>query len=224
MISVIVPCYNMASYVAQTLFSLKCQTYDDWECIVIDDRSKDNSSSVILNETFGHSRFTVQMIENSGVAVARNTGIEQARGEYILCLDADDMLVPNALKVFATTWAANPDASLLVPQIHCFGACKDHIKERTWFGYEDLKIRCTPPNSSCFKKKDWERVGGYRSGTMYEDWEFWLRLLYNNDKVINIPEVLIEYRVRGCSRVHEAGKERARELEIIRKLNPEIFK
>lgn len=223
-INIIIPCYNQAQYVAETIRSVKAQTSNDWECVIVDDGSYDGSGEIIDKETEGDPRFHVVHTWNRGVAAARNLGIWLTEGGYILPLDADDKLAPEAVSRFIEGWEKNPDASLLVPMIRKFGqGLFPVVQERMWKGYEALKTQCSPTNSSCFKRSDWERVGGYSEGTMYEDWEFWIRLLYGNDNVVNIPEVLVEYRVHGDSRWHQAVKHHERELEIMKGMNPKIF-
>jgi glycosyltransferase involved in cell wall biosynthesis len=224
-ISIIIPCYNGEAFVKEAIDSVKAQTSDKWECVIVDDGSTDESGSIIDNETDGDKRFIVRHIENGGVANARNVGILVASGKYILPLDADDKLRPQAIERFFEFWYAHPDASLLVPARQNFdedGPIK--IQKRKWKGFVNLTIQCTPQNTSCYRKSDWQRVGGYRDGTMYEDWEFWLRLLHGNAHVVNIDEVLVDYRVRKDSRVHEADKRRALEVLKIKKMNPQIYK
>ena len=221
---VVIPCYNVEKYIGETIASVKAQSTKGWKCVIVDDGSTDGSPSIIDEATSGDGRFKVFHTENRGVSAARNIGIQAASGGYILPLDADDRLLPYSVKTFLAEWKAHPDASLIVPQIRKFGDCvKTYVQDRTWRGYEHLKSVCTPTNSSSFRWSDWNRVGGYRHGTMYEDWEFWLRLLYHNDNVINVPEVLIEYRVHSDSRWHEAVKRHDAELQIIRQMNPQIF-
>ncbi len=221
-ISIIIPCHNMAEYIRDTIASVKDQTSDNWECIIVDDGSRDKSAKFIDEATAGDERFKVFHTENKGVAAARNLAIMNATGRYILPLDADDILMPNAVERFTEAWKENPGASLIVPMIEHFGM-SSQIQDRKWYGYKDLMKRCTPTNSSCFRRYDWGRVGGYRHESMYEDWEFWLRLLYKNDTVVNIPEILARYRVRQESRYRTAVKRHKEELEILRKLNPLIF-
>ena len=224
MITVVIPCFNAARYVAEAIESLKAQTMPFWECIIVDDGSTDGSGDIIHRLTDGDPRFGVIHTENRGVAAARNLAISKSFGQYILPLDADDRLMPTALERFTQGWEENPNASLLVPQIRRFGeGLAPLVQDRQWHGYDDLKLRCTPTNSSCFRRIDWERVGGYRDGVMYEDWEFWLRLLYRNDRVVNIPEVLVEYRVHPDSRWHQAVKDHDAETMKIAKLNPKIY-
>ena len=202
MIHIVIPCYNMEAFVGDAIRSVKSQTSSDWDCIVVDDGSTDSSGRIIDRLTDGDPRFRVIHSRNKGVAHARNLAILEAGDGYILPLDADDVLVP---------------------RIGRFGNGRLERQDRLWTGYEELKRRCTPTNSSCFRYDDWKRVGGYRSWSMYEDWEFWLRLLYKNDNVVNIPEVLVGYRVRPNSRVRKAIARHAWEVSLIRRFNPEIF-
>ena len=240
-ISVIIPCYNSVKYIAKTIASVKRQEYENFECIIVDDGSNDGSEAIVELETEGDDRFLVVHTRNRGVSAARNLGIVIASGEYILPLDADDRLTHNAVSTFAKMWEENPDASLLVPKIEKYEEVDPlsalgrayvrkyksniirEVQDRRWKGYENLKTECTPTISSCFRKSDWARVGGYRDGTMYEDWEFWLRLLYKNDNVVNIPEVLVEKITHVDSRFYEAYKNNDAEVEIIHRMNPEIF-
>ena len=223
-ILVVVPCYNAIKYIEEAVATIKEQTASGWKCVIVDDGSTDGSSELIDRLIRRDRRFKAYHTENRGVAAARNLGIASEDYRYVLPFDADDRLMPQALERFMDYWKENPDASLLIPQIHKFGEIREHVQKRSWYGYRDLRVRCSPTNSSCFKKEDWERVGGYRHGTMYEDWEFWLRLLYKNDNVVNIPEVLVEYRSHPDSRWHDAVKRHNEEYEIIRKMNPLIFK
>jgi glycosyltransferase involved in cell wall biosynthesis len=96
-VSVIIPAYNAASYIGETLNSVIHQTYTDFEILVVDDGSSDDTSSVV--KAFDDDRIICIYQSNQGVSVARNTGIFQARGEYIAFLDADDLWHQEKLKV-----------------------------------------------------------------------------------------------------------------------------
>ena len=99
MISVIVPVYNSEQYLSRCLKNVAQQTYMDFECIVIDDGSKDNSLFIAKEYESKDSRFRVFHKENGGVSSARNYGIERARGEYLYFVDSDDELYDDALSV-----------------------------------------------------------------------------------------------------------------------------
>lgn len=102
MVSVIMPCYNACKYIREAIESVVHQTYNDWELIIIDDGSTDDSVAVV--EQFQkdnplEKRVRLIRQENAGACRARNNGIAQANGEYIKFLDADDMLFPDALRL-----------------------------------------------------------------------------------------------------------------------------
>jgi len=91
-VSVIIPCYNDAAYVSETLESVKNQTYANWQCIIINDGSTDNTKDVVLSAIGSDERFVYIETANNGPAAARNIGIETASGFFILPLDADDII------------------------------------------------------------------------------------------------------------------------------------
>lgn len=228
LISVIIPCYNLAAYVGEAIRSVKDQIFRDWECVIVNDGSTDESHAAILEEILDPGtgkidpRFIYVSQPNHGVAAARNGAISLAHGRYILPLDADDRLRPSALGAIADGFASDPTAAIAIGYVHRFGGDERKCEHR-WKSYEELKWRNFIPNSSAFRKCDWKRVGGYRDGTMYEDWEFWLRLLYKNDRAVDLRKVIIDYRVRPGSRVTEAMKRDAEEREIARRMNPAIY-
>lgn len=91
LVSVITPCYNGAKYIGETIESVLSQTYKDWEMIIVDDGSSDNSADIIAEYAEKDSRIKYVRQKNSGSAAARNTGIKTAEGQYIALLDADDL-------------------------------------------------------------------------------------------------------------------------------------
>ena len=112
-ISIIVANYNYASFLPDALNSVLAQTIDNWECIIIDDGSTDNSVEIIKKYVKKDSRFQLIQIPHSGVSVARNTGLDAARGEYIAFLDSDDWLELNTYEKLAKEIENNPDIDLI---------------------------------------------------------------------------------------------------------------
>jgi glycosyltransferase involved in cell wall biosynthesis len=96
-VSVVVPVFNTAPYLADALTSLQAQVFADFEVLVIDDGSTDNSVEIAMSFAVSDSRFQVFPFEHGGLAVARNRGIELAKGQYIYFFDSDDLLTPDAI-------------------------------------------------------------------------------------------------------------------------------
>lgn len=96
--SIIIPAYNTENFIRECLESVSLQTFNNWECIIIDDGSTDNTLSIIKEFGNKDSRFKILCQQNSGPVVAREKGISQAKGEYLVFVDSDDRLVPYALE------------------------------------------------------------------------------------------------------------------------------
>jgi glycosyltransferase involved in cell wall biosynthesis len=97
LVSIIVPVYNGAGFIPDTLESVRRQTHPEWECIIIDDGSTDNTAAIVKREIAGDPRFIYTYQPNAGLSAARNAGIERAKGAYFQFLDADDVLLPSKL-------------------------------------------------------------------------------------------------------------------------------
>lgn len=91
LISVVTPVFNAEKFLAETIESVQAQTYENWELLLVNDGSKDNSLRIAKEYAKKDKRIKVYSIGNSGAAVARNTGIEKAKGDYICFIDADDL-------------------------------------------------------------------------------------------------------------------------------------
>lgn len=113
MISVIVPIYNSEKYLRQCINSLIRQTYEDIEVLLIDDGSKDGSSEICLEYTKNDKRIKYIYQENQGVSSARNTGLDNLSGEYVLFVDSDDWLPENAIELMCEK-AATTEADLVI--------------------------------------------------------------------------------------------------------------
>lgn len=113
LISVIVPCYNYAHYLSATLNSILEQTISDWECIIIDDGSTDNTKEIAENYCSNDNRFIYSYQNNQGLSSARNKGINRAKGKYIQFLDADDMIAPEKMKEQLSCFESKPDLDIV---------------------------------------------------------------------------------------------------------------
>lgn len=99
LVSIITPSYNSSKYISQTIESVLAQTYQDWEMIIVDDKSIDNSVEIIKKYLSQDNRIKLHILENnSGASIARNTAIDFAQGRFIAFLDSDDLWLPQKLE------------------------------------------------------------------------------------------------------------------------------
>lgn len=186
-ISVIIPAYNYGRYLDECIISVLNQGMAN-EIIVVDDESTDNTKEVV-------ARYPVKYIwqKNKGLSGARNTGIKAATSEYIMCLDADDMLRPDALKEHLAI--AAPDA---ISQCGLMYFGSQVATYRPQGANLDSLIRSnTVYCNSVFPKKAWEGVEYDESETMrlgLEDWLFWIELAIRDYKVNTSDYISLLYR------------------------------
>ena len=198
-VSVIIPCYNLGKYLDEAVDSVLAQTFRDFEIIVVNDGSTDRATNELLDR---YDRPTVRVIrtKNQGLARARNTGIAEARGEYILPLDADDTIGPRYLELAVARLNSNRNLGIVYCRGELFGDRNGPVAapefSRRIMLFSNL-IFC----SALFRKEDWRRVGGYNPEMVHgcEDWDFWLSVLELGRTVHRIPRVLFFYRVREAS-------------------------
>ena len=200
-VSIVVPCFNQEAFVAEALDSVSSQTYRDWECVVVDDGSTDNSAGIIRSRIGNDTRFIYIRKDNGGVSSARNLGFALATGDYLLPLDADDKLHPTFLQRVIACFAEHPQTDLVHCKTRLFGA-RNKIWRLPSYSYEKLLWQNMLVNSSVFRRDSFARSSGYseRMAHGFEDWEFYLRLLNPGSQVRFIDSALFYYRVKKVSR------------------------
>lgn len=201
-ISVVIPCYNHGAYLPDTLESLWAQTFTDFEVVIINDGSTDRNTIDFLDK-LQDERVRVIHTPNRGVSAARNVGIRESRGRYILPLDSDDKISPTYMKLAVSVLDASPDVAVVYCERVLFGE-KEGMEPLPPFDSERLLFdNCIYP-AAFFRKQDWHLVGGYCESMIYgwEDWDFWISLSELKKQVVKIPEPLFHYRVRSNSRDH----------------------
>ncbi len=199
-ISVVIPCFNLGTYLCEAIDSVLSQTFQDIEIIVVNDGSTDQKTNQIIDK-LDKLKVKVINISNQGPSVARNIGIAQANGEYILPLDADDKIAPTYLEKAVQILDENGSIGIVYCKAMLFGQVN---REWELSDYEfpnillDNVIFC----SAVFRKKDWNRVNGYNPNMTvgWEDYDFWLSIIELGKEVHKIPEYLFFYRKRIGSR------------------------
>lgn len=199
-ISIIVPCYNGEKYIRETLDCLQKQTIDDWECIIVNDGSTDNSLEILKEYAAKDSRYKYIDKENGGPAIARNTAIAASSGKYILPLDADDLIAPFYAEKAIDYLETHSNCKVVYGIAYFFGDLTGEwvLSE---YNYEKELWKNSIYCSAVYRKTDYDRTKGYNPNMRFgnEDWDFWLSLLSENDEVYKIPEKVFFYRKHGVS-------------------------
>lgn len=193
MISVVIPSYNQSKTLPEAIESVLDQSIN-CELIVVDDGSTDNSLEIARS-------YPIKVISqvNKGLASARNTGIMNALGDYILFLDADDLLLPDCIKRLEEVIKVT-QADVVAPSFGEFGTSQ-RIVILQGFNFEDLKVANRLGYCAAIKKSVLQEVGGYspRMTWGYEDYHLWFNLMSLRKSFAIIPEVLWMYRTKSDS-------------------------
>jgi glycosyltransferase involved in cell wall biosynthesis len=208
-ISIIVPCYNQAQYLDECLQSVLEQTYQNWECIIVNDGSTDETEKIAQKFESIDVRFRYFFQENKGVSSARNLAIFEAVSPLILPLDGDDFLSLEYVEKAINCFEQNPNLTLVYPNVNRFGE-KNGLWNLKPFSLQNLAIDNMIVVSSVFKKQDWERVGGFDQKMLYgiEDWEFWIAILKNDGLVKKMDHVGLHYRIAQKSRQTDLNQQK----------------
>ena len=212
-VSVIVPCFNQAEYLEEALESVLKQTYQNWECIIINDGSEDDTERIAKKWVKKHKRFKYFFQKNEGLSSARNLGIKNSTGKYIVALDADDKISPDYLLKLNHTLSNNPDLKIVYSKAEKFGI-EDGPLDLPSFSLFDLSNKNMIYCSAMFQKKDWKRVGGYDEKMIYglEDWEFWISILKDGGEVKCLDFVGFYYRIKETSMLKEMDVDKRKKM------------
>lgn len=223
LVSVVVPVYNMESFLPETLDSILASDYPNFEVVVVDDGSKDASYSVACDYAKKDRRVRAYTQPNGGACAARNQAVRLAEGEFILPVDADNLIEPGLIADSVKEILKDPSVKVVAPRADFFG-------ERTgeWklppFSLHLLARKNIMDTCALYRKKEWERVEGYCENIIArEDWEFWIAVLKDGGKVVRLPEIGLHYRIRNVSK---RVTDRSLKRHVVKTLNarhPEFF-
>ncbi|MBZ0266921.1 glycosyltransferase, partial [bacterium] len=204
-VSVIIPARDAADTIAETFHSLTAQTFSDWEAIVIDDGSTDDTAAIARRQAERDPRFRVITGDAAGVGAARNKGLEQARSDWILFLDADDWIVPTHLEKLTESTRQDPELSGAACRYARVSENGTVIDVGRWWQpdrlFEEFARTCPWTVHSCIVRKDLVfEVGGFLPGwKTCEDWDLWQRVTRTGARFALVDEPLALYRMRPGS-------------------------
>ncbi|MDR1553657.1 MAG: glycosyltransferase [Prevotellaceae bacterium] len=224
LVSVIVPVYNMQNYIAETLDSVLASSYHNYEIIIIDDGSTDNSSEIIKSYVAKSDKIKFFKQTNKGVSAARNHAIKRSAGEYILPVDADDLISSNYIKEAVNVLKNNPQIKVVCCEVERFGE-KTGIKKYPSFSYKLLARKNMIVNSAMFRKSDWEKTdGGYCEEEIFcEDWDFWISMFKTGGEFLRLPFVGLRYRIRQSSRRINVHSKKRKMIDMINSRHKEFI-
>jgi glycosyltransferase involved in cell wall biosynthesis len=203
-ITILMPAYNAGLYIHEAIDSVLAQSFSDFELIIVDDGSTDDTKAKVLSYT--DSRIQLLEIEHGGVSKALNTGLVKAKGKYVARFDADDVCYPNRLErqfsfleKYPEYVVVGSDAEYMLEdgnhlfQFSCIGHTHQEIKGKLYF-------YCPFIHSSVMYRKDAVvKVGSYSLfAHNFEDYFLWTKLI-NEGKLCNLPETLIKVRFNPAS-------------------------
>ena len=198
-ITVIVPNYNKSQYIEECIQSIKDQTFNDFECIIVDDGSIDNSKEIINKLIENDNRFQLFCNTNHGLSFSRNFGIKNANTEFVLPLDSDDYIEKDYVKRIIEHFNQHPETTLFYGKWFFIGYNADYMNFKLGnLHYIDYKTLLRGNSIHCccaYRKKNAIDCGLFDENMQgYEDWEFLIRLLYKDKIVAYDPHISLYYR------------------------------
>ena len=222
-ISIVIPAYNQAVYLPESVQSVLNQTVADFEVIIVDDGSTDNTREVALS--FNDQRIYYIFQENAGLSAARNTGIRNASGDYLLFLDSDDLLMPNALELHLAAKARHPQAGLFVGgwvKINSSGSpLSEEQAPPQYIDFASLLTGNPFPVHGAMIARNWlDRIGLFdESLRSVEDWDLWLRFCIKGGVISTFSHTVCMYRMHPAQMTRNPDRMHTATLAVLDKLS-----
>jgi len=234
LVTVYITNYNYDKFIKQSIDSALNQKFRDFEIIIIDDGSTDNSKNII-EQYRNHPKVTIIYQKNKGLNVSNNIAIKQARGKYIMRLDADDYLNENALTILSQKLINDKNLALVFPDYYLVDGNGNILAEEKRHNFENVTMYDQPAHGACtmIRKDVLIELEGYSEEfTRQDGYELWIKVI-KNKKVANIDLPLFYYRQHGNNLTtnkeklyntrHEIVKKHTQDLNIKSKNNIAII-
>ena len=220
-VSIVVPTFNHAQFLHQALASVVAQTFQNWEAIIVNNFSTDDTIKIV--ESFGEKRFRLINFRNDGViAASRNEGIRQSNGSVIAFLDSDDLWYPNKLEHCMPAFDAHADvvchgenwiSNNMHPRQILYGPQKNAQYARLLY-----RGNCVSTSATLVRKDLLIEVRGFSTELEYitaEDYDLWLKLAHRKSRFAFIPEILGEFRQHQLGASSSVERHLRSELAVI---------
>ena len=204
-VSVVVPCFNSARWLPETVACLEAQTLADFEVVLVDDGSTDGTGALVERLAAAKPSLVTRTPRqaNGGLASARNLGIRHAAGRYILPLDADDLLTEDFLERCAAELDEHPDVDVVYTERLEFGTVERLVRPGP-FALEQLRYFNRISYASMYRRRLWDDVGGYRTNVSgFDDWDLWVAAAARGCRGRFVPGPRLLHRRRPGSLMSE---------------------
>jgi hypothetical protein len=226
-VSVVVSLYDYSDVVRETLDSICASSDVEFEVIVVEDHATDDSRRVVLDALDARPDVAMMLIAkdvNEGLAAARNDGFAAARAEFVMVMDADNLVYPTCLRRLADALNDDPGAAAAYAILEDFGARRDIRSALAW----DVERLCRAnyiDAQAMLRRSAWSDLGGYRGDDDvfgWEDWDLWLRLARSGGHAVGVREILGRYRVQPSSMISLTNLATDTAIDAIRRRYPEL--
>ncbi len=217
-VSVLIPCFNVDTTIDEALSSLKAQSLQDFEVVLVDDGSEDETLPHLHNWAGADPRFRVIALPHGGIIPALNAGLEACQSNIIARMDADDRSAPDRLQQQVDMLTAHPEIAVVSSLIRGFPEEKLGVEFREYINWlnelltdDEIKQRMYLKSplahpSVAFRRTWVNQVGGYQDHGWAEDYDLWLRLFQAGAHFIKVPQVLLEWRDHPRRLTHTDGR------------------
>lgn len=209
LLTIITPCFNSEKTLEKTLQSVFNQSFQDWELIIVNDGSTDDTEKISLEWVQKDPRFKYFYKENGGLGKARNFGIQKAEGIYILPLDSDNIIEKDFTKDAIKVFENNKEVGVVYGNAEYFGE-KTGIWKVDDYELDKLLVHNYIDACAVYRKNIWLDVKGYDENMPFqghEDWEFWIALGNINIQFHHLNKVTFKYFVSSTSMIRSFTKE-----------------
>lgn len=200
-ISVVLPTYNGQEYIKEAIESIINQTFEDWELIIVNDCSTDETGKIIEEYREKDSRIRIiNNYVNKKLPASLNVGFLQATGEYLTWTSDDNMYLPNALKIMTKYLDQNPKQIMVRARYNVINEEKEVLYVADEYDQDIGYIRNCVGACFLYRKEVVEKIGYYNENKfLVEDYDYWLRILFQYGEIGQICDVLYLYRTHKCS-------------------------
>jgi glycosyltransferase involved in cell wall biosynthesis len=220
-ISVIIPAYNQAAYLRESIDSVLAQTRPDFELVVVDDGSTDHTLQVLAE--YRDPRLLVVRQPNAGLSAARNTGIRESSAPLVTLLDSDDFFYPEKLAVLSAYLDQHPEVGMVSGGTVLVDQCSEPLREANKF-HEGLDLPSLlmgnpfTPSAVMFRRPLLARTGLFdESLRACEDWDLWLRMAYAGCQFAWVDQPVVAYRYHSGQMTRESERMRKALLMVLDK-------